>query len=82
MVGMSGSPTVTLTGGNVVNLFKFGSFFKYCMIQSSRQDLKLMMVNSCCAFGCTNAVGKKKGHRFYRFPLGDKVQDVPNGSLP
>ena len=30
------------------------------------------MVNSCCVVGCTNRVGKEKGLRFYRFPLGQQ----------
>ena len=55
MVGMNGSQTVTPTGGNEV---KWCSIVLCSVIQSSRQDPKLMMVNSCCAFGCNKAVGR------------------------
>ena len=43
------------TGGNEV---KWCSIVLCSVIQSSRQDPKLMMVNSCCAFGCNKAVGR------------------------
>ena len=32
----------------------------------------LKMPKNCCVVGCTNYLGKKKGLRFFRFPLSNK----------
>ena len=59
MVGVNESQTVTPTGGKEEDLSGgVYSIVLYSLIQSSRQDPNLKLVNSCCTFGCNNAVDK------------------------